>query len=146
MLRPPTRAVIAALLLAAVPSFAAAADPAPTPQVQYGRKGHLLLVQPLSRPALIEKLAKTVDPVELPARDVMVLEAYLAANSSPRRLWRDGYYSDDIATRGFDYDDPVNRSLGGVSTSNRDEWQRLRMHLLFNKLLVADKDRAAVVR
>ena len=147
MIRNWTRQVVAAILIAAVGGGVAwAADEPPPPNVQFARKGRLLLVQPLNRPALINRLVKAVDPVELPPRDVMALEAFLAANSSPRRLWRDGFYSDTIATRGFEYDDPVNHTLSGIATVNRDEWQRLRMHLLFNKLLLAEKQPPAVVR
>lgn len=108
-------------------------------QLQASRRGATVLLRKAARPALIDHLALEAEPVELEARDLLLLEAFLTANSRPRRLPRDEYYSNRFAQRGTIHDDPVNLTLASSANVNRDEWQRLRTHLLFNRALLANK-------
>ena len=112
-------------------------EPVDPANLQYAQRGSTLRLRKVERPTLIERLARTVDPVELEPREVIQLDAFLTANSRPRRLYRDGFYADRIATRGTAYDDPESRTLTASANVNHDEWQRLRSHLLFNRALLA---------
>ncbi len=136
-------------LFGAVPAATFAVEPtAPVDpaNLQHKRRPGVTLVRQIERPALIERLSREIDPVELQPRDMAILEAYLTANSRPRRQFRDGFYSDRIALRGSSFDDPENRQLIASPTVRDDEWQRLRTHLLFNRMLVAQKAEPHVAR
>ena len=113
------------------------AEPVDPAHLQQTRVGHTILIRKVERPALIERLAQTADPVELEPREVALLSAYLTANSRPRRLPRDHYYSDRHAYRGTQFEDPENQLLTASPNVRADEWQRLRTHLLFNRELLA---------
>ena len=113
-------------------------------RIQKERRQGIEFLRQVERPALIERLVRTAEPVELESRELAFLEAYLAANSRPRRERLDRFYSNRIALRGSSYDDPENRQVTASRNVSEDEWQRLRTHLLFNRLLVAQKAPNAV--
>ncbi|MFO0904880.1 MAG: hypothetical protein U0939_17880 [Pirellulales bacterium] len=106
-------------------------------RIQKERRRGLEFLRQVERPSLIERLVRTPEPVELQPREMAFLEAYLAANSRPRRERFDGFYSNRIALRGSSFDDPEDRQVTASRNVSHDEWQRLRTHLLFNRLLAA---------
>lgn len=114
-------------------------EPISPAHLQASRRGSTVLLRKTARPALIDHLASEPEPVELEARDLLLLEAFLTANSRPRRLPRDDFYPRGFAVRGTTFDDPENLTLASSANVSRDEWQRLRTHLLFNRALTANK-------
>ena len=108
-------------------------------RIQKTRRSGLEFLRQVERPSLIERLVRTAEPVELESRELAFLEAYLAANSRPRREPLDRFYSNRVALRGSSFDDPENRQVTASRNVSDDEWQRLRTHLLFNRLLVAQQ-------
>ena len=108
-------------------------------RIQKERRKGLEFLRQVERPSLIERLVRTAEPVDLEARELAFLEAYLAANSRPRRERFDRFYANRIALRGSSFDDPENRQVTASRTVSDDEWQRLRTHLLYNRLLAAQQ-------
>lgn len=141
VLRPSRSLVCGSLILSSslCVNLAQAEEAVAPGQLQASRRGATVLLRKSTRPALIDHLARETEPVELEGRDLLLLEAFLTANSRPRRLPRDEYYSNRFAARGLDHDDPVNLTLASSANVSRDEWQRLRTHLLFNRALLGNK-------
>ena len=101
----------------------------------------------VERPALIEALAETSDPVALSISEFAQLKGYLVAASRPRRLDRDRFYSGGSGGSGSEngaetedrsrmvLDDPEQMSVMYPEIERVKDWERLRMHFIYNEEL-----------
>ena len=105
------------------------------------RVGEMRVVE---RPALIETLAETSDPVALSISEFAQLKSYLVAASRPRRLERDRFYQGGSGSEnGAEsngrsrrvLDDPEQLSVMYPEIERVKDWERLRMHFIFNEEL-----------
>ena len=111
------------------------------------RDGRVGEMREVERPALIEALAQTSDPVALSISEFAQLKSYLVAASRPRRLDRDRFYQGGSGGSGSDngaeaedrsrmvLDDPEQLSVMYPEIERVKDWERLRMHFIFNEEL-----------
>ena len=106
---------------------------------QISRRGNIVMFRKNQRPTLIETLTKKNDPVELTADEFAQLKAYLVATSRPRRIKNDRFYQNkraeirnDLQNMSRVFEDPIQISKQFPDIARARDWERLRMHFIYN--------------
>jgi hypothetical protein len=116
---------------------------------ELSRRGGVREFRAIERPALVDALAETSEPVVLNPDEFAQLKAYLVAVSRPRRMEKDEYYRTGRKTQGAAANqgdvsslalaDPIHVSMMFPRIDRVRDWQRLRMHFVYNEELLASR-------